>query len=424
MGILLSAMSESASQRAPQDDFWYTQVGSSIGGAPVSADTALRLSTVFACIRVLAETLSSLPLIVFRRTPKGGKERATEHPLYALLHDQPNHWQTSMEWREMMMVHCALRGNAYSEIISARGEPVAELIPLPPDSVTVELLPGKIMRYTLKEHNGTARIIPTSNMFHLRGMSLDGYVGISPIDYERETVSNGLAALQYQGRILKNDGAITTYLNYPGKFKDAENRAEFARQWQAAVTGGNRGKTPILENGMELHNLTVTNRELQYIESRKYTREEIAAIYRVPLVLLQAGDKTQTYASAEQFFDSLVKHTMLPWFYRWEQAISRDLIMPFDEDIFAEFLVDGLLRGDTAARSAFYQIMVEIGAMTRNEVRIKENLNPLPGLDEPVQQPNAGTPGQQPDSDIEPEQKPEGKPKPKPKTRATRKKKT
>lgn len=389
MGLLTNAMT-AGSGRNPHDDFWYRSTGVYAGsGAMVTPDTAMRFSTVFACTRILMETLGSVPLRLFTRLERGRERAETDH-LYGLLHDQPNDWQTSMEFREMMQGHVTLRGNAYAEIISGRGNPVDQLIPLHPDRVEMSRLDNRTLRYYHREEDGSRRDIPARQMFHLRGLSLDGYKGLSVIEYERETVGLGLASVEHQGKIMKNDGKLNAYIKYPGKFKDPERRSEFRDQLQEALTGRNRGKMPVLEDGLEIETLGLTNREIQYIETRKFTREEIAGIFRIPLVLLQAGDRTQTYASAEQFFLSFVKFTMVPWFFRWEQAIQRDLVL--NPNQYAKFIVEGLLRGDTAARKELYNEGITDGWLTRNEVREKEDMNPLPGLDEPLQQLNMSPP--------------------------------
>lgn len=389
----INANSSSEISRSEHNDFWYSPITSNGGGMPMNSDSAMRISTVYACIKILSETLGSVPLNLYKQLTRG-KEKDITNPRYRLMHDAPNDWQTSIEFLEMLQSHAALRGNGYAEIISGVRNPIEQLIPLNPDRVRVELLlRQKTFRYVYSDPVGDVRVIPKENMMHIRGLTLDGYTGLSPIDYERETFMLSMKATRYQNNVMTNDGQSPIALQYPGRFKDQEHRKSFANQWSEATTGKNRGKTPVLEDGMTVQKLGLTNREIQYIESRKFTREEIAGIFRIPLVLLQAGDKAETYASAEQFFLSFVKFTMVPWFRRWEQAMNRDLLFD-NHELFFKFITEGLLRGDSAARSSFYNIMTSIGAMTRNEVREHENMNPREGLDEPLQQMNMTTPNQ------------------------------
>lgn len=369
----------------PADDFWYQSLGNiSTSGTRVSPESAMQLSAVYACIRVLSETLAQVPLILYRRTPDGGKERAVDHPLYPLLKLQPNRWQTSFEWREMMEGHLALRGNAYSEIIYARNGAVEELIPINPDRVRMELLPEiDSFRWIVKNEDGRERVVLKNSMMHLMGLSSDGLMGLNPIAVERENIGEALGSQQYGSTFYANGAAMPGWIEKQNVFKDDDARAKFRSSWQASQTGNNKHKTPVLENGMKYHQLGITHTDQQYLEMRRFKIEDIARMFRVPAVLLQHEGKTQTYGSAEQFFLAFVKFTMAPWFVRWEQAITRDLIVN-DDVYFAEFMVDGLLRGDTAARKEMYHSGITDGWLTRNEVRQSENRNPLEGLDEPL----------------------------------------
>ena len=366
----------------PADDFWYGPI--SRGAAPVSPDTALRLSVVWACVKVLSETVGSTPLHLYRRLPDGGKERATDHPLSALIRQRPNRWQTAMEWREMMQGHLALRGNAYSEILSdARGR-ITDLVPIHPDHVSVEVMDSGMPRYRVREKIGT-RVLLWSEMLHIRGLSADGYVGLSPIECERETIGEAIGAQDYGGRFYANDAQASRWIEFPGNFKTQEDRQRFRESWQASQVGFNRFKTPVLEAGMKLHETGIKHTDAQFLEMRRYKDSDIARIFRVQPH--KVGILTDaTFSNIEQQSIEFVQDTMLPWFVRWEQALTMALLDQDErDDMFFEFLVNGLLRGDAAARSAYYGSGIQDGWLVRNEVRAMENMNPIEGLDKPLE---------------------------------------
>lgn len=386
--LLSSIFRKSAGPPDPTDDFWFSPLGwPSKAGPVVSAETAMRLSTVFACVRILAETAASLPLILYERLERG-KQRAPDHPLYDVLHDQPNPWQTSFEWVEMMQAHVALRGNAYSEIVPGpRRGAVEQLVPFHPDRVQPMRLDNGGVRYQV---DGGQRTLEAFQMFHLRGLSTDGLEGLSPIDQAaREPVGIALAAEDYVSRFYANDAQPRGIIEWEGSFKN-DDADKWKQSWQKAQTGARRHSVAVLEKGMKYHEVGMTNRAAQFIEARKFQKEDIAQIFRVPLHLLQALDRA-TFNNVEQLDLDFVTHTMRPWFRRWEQAIGMRLIVEDNDRFFAEFLVDALLRGDTAARYEAYSKAITDGWMTRNEAREKENLNPLDGLDEPLQQMNMGS---------------------------------
>lgn len=384
-----------AIDRGPADDFWYQPVGMvTSAGMRVSPEQAMRLTVVYACVKVLAESVAQLPLHIYRRRDDGGKDRAVNHPLYRILHRRPNRWQTSFEWREMMMGHLALRGNAYSEIVVSPNGRIRELIPLHPDRVSIDVLDPDTgsYRYRVRNDQGQERTIPAGSMFHLRGLSSDGLIGLNPIEQEREAIGLTLAAQDYGARFYQNGATPPGWIEFPGHFKDDEARRKFRESWQEAQVGANRHKIAVLERGMKYHELGIKHTDAQFLETRKYQDVDIARIFRVPPHKVGILDKA-TFSNIEQQSIEFVTDTLMPWLIRWEQAILRDLITREDE-YFAEFSVEGLLRGDAKARGEFYASGITNGWLTRNEVRIKENLNPLDGLDEPLQPLNMATVGQ------------------------------
>lgn len=381
-----------SSNRSPVDDFWFQPIISTTTGVRVSPERAMMLSTVYACIKVLAETVAQLPFILYERLDNEGKGRARKQPLYRTLGVRPNKWQTSFEWREMMQAHAALRGNGYSEIIYSANGRILQLIPLHPDRVKLRLLSDTNFYYDYTEKNGHTRRINRGQMFHLRGLSFDGFNGISPIEYERESIGEAIAAQEYGARFFQNDATPRGWVEHPGKFKDDDARNNWIRQWKAARTGANRHSTAVLERGMKYHEVGVTNKDIQFLETRKYKDVDIARIFRISPHKIGILDKS-SFNNIEHLGLEFVTDTMMPWFRRWEQAVSRDLIV--DEDrYFAEFLVDSLLRGDMKSRSEMYTASITSGWLTRNEVRKKENMNPIDGLDKPLEQLNMAPAGE------------------------------
>lgn len=356
--------------------------GESSSGIAVTPDRAMQVSAVYACVRVLAESMGQLPVGVFQKGRDGSKTSLYDSDLYEKLHWQPNDFQTSQEFREMMTAHVALRGNGYA-FANWKGDKLLELLPFHPGNVEVTQNSDWSLNYKVTMAGGTVKLIPAANMFHLRGITLNGYAGISPIAYHRNTVGLSLATERHGARLFKNGARPGGVLSTPNKLSpDAAGR--ISRSWKSAHGGDNSGGTAVLEEGMTYASVGMSNEDAQYLETRKFQVEEIARIFRVPTVLLYTSDKTSTYASAEQFFLSFVKFTLLPWVKRWEQCIRRDLIHKADRKsgIYVELNLDGMERGDIKARYEAYGTGIEKGILSANEVRGKENMNPRDGGDD------------------------------------------
>ena len=374
----------SSSDRSSWGDFNFEPVSArSVSGLRVSADAAMRLAAVYACVRILSETMASLPLVVYRARADGGKDRVTDHWLYRVLGKKPNRYQNPFEWREMLQGHLALRGNAFCQILTnGRGE-IIELIPIHPDRVRMELLPGGDFRYRIRDQAGQEMVLPRGEIWHLRGLSSDGLMGLSPIELSRESLGTALAAQDYGARFFNNDAKPTGgWIEFPGNFKDAEAKRVFRESYQVAQSGANRGKVLVLENGMKFHEVGVTNKDAQFLELRKFQITDIARLFRVPPHMIADLDRA-TFSNIEQQSLEFVMHTMTPWAERWEAAIEADLMLEGDE-LEVEFDFANLMRGDAASRSAYYQSGIQNGWLTRNEARAAENLNPIAGLDQPL----------------------------------------
>jgi HK97 family phage portal protein len=386
MGIfnLFDRFKVSTSDRSPWGDFFFEPVSvRSVSGMRVSADSAMRLAAVYACVRILSETMASLPLVVYRARADGGKDRVTDHWLYRLLGKKPNRYQNPFEWREMLQGHLALRGNAFCQILAnGRGE-ITELIPVHPDRVRMELLAEGDYRYRIQNQTGHELVLPRGEVWHLRGLSSDGLLGLSPIELSRESLGMALAAQDYGARFFNNDAKPTGgWIEFPGNFKDNEAKRVFRESYQAAQSGANRGKVLVLENGMKFHEVGVTNKDAQFLELRKFQITDIARLFRVPPHMIADLDRA-TFSNIEQQSLEFVMHTMTPWAERWEASIEADLMLDGDE-LEIEFDFANLMRGDAASRSAYYQSGIQNGWLTRNEARIAENLNPISGLDQPL----------------------------------------
>jgi HK97 family phage portal protein len=369
----------------PWDDYWYSRPGwDSAAGMAVTPETAMKLSAVFACVRVRSESLATCPLVVYKRLPNGGKVRAPEHPLYQVLHNSPNIWQTSVEFVEMMQAHLDLRGNAFARILPGPRGAIDQLIPLHPDLVQVFRLPNGRLKYQVSSRF-TAEVdwYMQEEIFHLRGLTSDGLVGLSPIAVQRETIGTGLGLQDYGARFFANDATTRTWIKNPGKFKDDAARDRFRENYQKSQTGENRHKTAVLEEGLELHAIGLSNRDSQFLEANLNTREEICGIYRVPPhkigILMRATNNNIEHQGIEFVTDAIQ-----PAATRWERRINTDLIDPISDaldgsdEYFAEFIVGGLLRGDMKSRYDAYAIGRNWGWLCPDTICEFEGMNPLP----------------------------------------------
>lgn len=392
-GLFSSLVAEGvSSQRNAADDFWFTDVGPvSASGVHVSHDRAMQIAAVFACVKVIAETESALPLFMYQRAPNGDKQRLNEHPLDELLHDKPNAEHSAMEFREMMMAWCLLRGTAIAEIVPGSRGAVQELIPIHPDYVR----PVKGQRrgewfIEVNEPDAPATMRPREDYFILRAMTTkrDSIFGLDPISAERHSIGSALALQDYAGRFFKNDAQSGGIIQHPGHFKDEADVRRFREGWQRASTGENTHSTRVLEHGMEFKQVTLTNEQAQFLETRKYHDNDIARIFRVPPHKVGILDRA-TFSNIEMQSIEFVVDTMLPWLVRWEQAVKRDLMTRQDRGRFVEHNVSGLLRGDIESRYRAYAVGRNWGWLSANDVRRMENMNSIgPNGDEYLQPTN------------------------------------
>jgi HK97 family phage portal protein len=351
--------------------------GTAGAGINVSPETAMRFSTVFACVKVIAEDVAKLPLHLYRRRKDGGKERATDHPLSWLMNTRPNPWMSSFNFREMGTGHLALRGNSYSVIERATlGGAVSALIPLHPDRVTVEQQADFALKYTLRRPGMDPKTFAEGEVLHVCGMTLDGITGLSPIAYQRDTVGLAMAASRFGSKVFANGAKMGGFLMTPAKFKDPKRADTLAADFDDKTSGENANKTVVLEEDMKWVKASMTSEDAQYLETRKFQRQEIAGIFRVPPHKI--GDlERATFTNIEHQGMEYVTDCLMSYLVRWEQAMNYSLLTPKEQGkYYFEFLVDGLLRGDIASRYTAYQTAINDGIMSPNEVRAKENMNP------------------------------------------------
>lgn len=369
--------------RSPWGSFWFEPISRMTGsGVRVSADSALQLSAVFACARVLSESFAILPFRLYKPRVGGGRQRVTDHWLYRLMAKAPNRWQTPFEWREMMQGHLALRGNAFNQIVEDGRGGIAELLPLHPDRISLEMVSEYGYRYRYTRGDGSQVYFTPDQVWHIRGMSGDGFLGYNPIEIARESLGEALQYQSYSSRFYANNARPPMWIEYPGKFVDKTARETFRETLQSAQTGMNRGKTLVLDQGMKLHDVNVNQKDMQFIEARQMKVPEIARLFRVPPHKI--GDLSKaTFSNIEQQAIEFWQDTMQPWAERWESSIECKLLGP-ESGLEVEFDMRAMMRGDSVARAKYIHNMVLDGVLTRNEGREMEGFDPIEGLDEPL----------------------------------------
>lgn len=378
MGFLVRAIGRLPARA--QQRSWPAMLGEG-GFGGVSEEGALRLAAVYACVKVLSETVASLPLILYERLERG-KRRATERPLYRLLHDDPNPLMTAFEWREALTAHVVLWGNAYCEIeFSNAGEPIA-LWPLRPDKMVDIRRAGDQLTYVYELPGGRSMPLAGDRVLHIRGLSPDGLRGYSVIsDFARRLVGMGTAIESFGATFFSNGARPGGVLQHPAKLSD-EAYENLRESWSARHEGlNNAHRVAILEEGMTFQAIGTPPEEAQFIESMKFNRSQIASIFRIPPHLIGDLDKA-TFSNIEQQSIEFKTYTMEPWLVRWQQAINSRLLSDGERvSYFAEFLADALLRGDTVSRYQAHSIGRQNGWLSANDIREIENLNPIEGGD-------------------------------------------
>jgi len=381
-GIRPKAMTSDALERLIIETFGSTKTAS---GQNINSTTAMQAMAVHSCVKIKADSIAQLPCHLY--IEKGNtKEKAKDLRLYRLLHRQPNEWMTAPEFWGMCSACLDLRGNFFALKTGLPGREVQELIPIPigrVEEVIQEANYGLFYKIRRPDGSGTD-IVPGNRIFHVRGLVLDGFTGLNPIEYARESVGLDQALAKHGAKLFSHGTMIGGVLQMPGSFKDRTMAQKFLNDFNDHYSSvENAHKTALLEQGVTWQKMAMTSVDSQFLEARNFQKKEIVDLFfGLPLSMLQSGDKVATYASADAFDLEYVKYALTPRLVNIEMAIYRDLLTEAQkENYFAKFSTGGLLRGDTAARTAYYQGMVNIEAMNPNEVRELEDMNPYNGGD-------------------------------------------
>ena len=358
-------------------------MGGSSSGKVVTERTAMQMTAVYACVRILSEAIAGLPLNLYRYNAEGGKEKAFDHPLYLLLHDEPNSEMSSFVFRETLMTHLLLWGNAYAQIIrNGKGEIVA-LYPLMPNKMTVNRDDNGQLYYiyqkSMEEAPKTKDFYvrrETSDVLHIPGLGFDGLVGYSPIAMAKNAIGLAIATEEYGSKFFANGAAPSGVLEHPGTIKDP---SKIRDSWMSQFGGSaNSGKIAVLEEGLKYTPISISPEQAQFLETRKFQINEIARIFRVPPHMVGDLDKS-SFSNIEQQSLEFVKYMLDPWVVRWEQSIQRTLLTPSEKkSYFVKFNVEGLLRGDYQSRMNGYATARQNGWMSANDIRELENLDRIP----------------------------------------------
>ena len=367
-----------AEDRSPWGNFWFESTGVRTGsGMRVTPDTAMSLSAVFRAVSLVSGHMALLPLFFYHR---GTRKRILDHPVLKLLNSRPNRWQNAFEWREMMQGHIELRGNAYNEIYSDGKGEIQELIPRHPDKVKIEVMPDGDYRYRITNPDGSVRTVARGSIWHIRGLSSDGIIGMAVLEYARESFGLGLAAKSYGARFFANDAKPTGgWIEYPGAYANPTQKQMVRESLQEAQSGMNRGKLMMMDYGMKYHEVGPTNEDMQFLGTQAHSVNDIARWFGVPPHKI--GDlSASTNNNIEQQALEYVQDGLLTRTRRNAAAIESDLLFD-DEEIDVEYDFSMLMRGDSTALSNYITKMTNNGVFTRNEGRAMVGKDPLPGLD-------------------------------------------
>ena len=357
--------------------------GRTTSGKPVNERTAMQTTAVYACVRILAEAVASLPLHVYEYQDDGGKKLVHDHPLYYLLHDEPNPEMTSFVFRETLMSHLLIWGNAYAQIIRDGAGRVLGLYPLLPDKMEVQRDDKGNIYYVYSRNSDENPMfkeygnikLKAEDVLHIPGLGFDGLIGYSPIAMAKNAVGMTLACEEYGASFFANGANPGGVLEHPGVLKDPSKVRE---SWNSVYRGVNNAhKIAVLEEGMKYQQIGIPPEEAQFLETRKFQINEIARLYRIPPHMVGDLDKS-SFSNIEQQSLEFVKYTLDPWVIRWEQSLQRSLLLPGEKGkYFIKLNVDGLLRGDYQSRMNGYAVGRQNGWFSANDIREMENMNPI-----------------------------------------------
>lgn len=357
---------------------------SSSSGKSVSQTSALSVTAVYSCVRILSEAIAGLPLHTYKCRSNGGKEKAIDHPLYFILHDEPNPEMTSFVFRETMMSHLLLWGNAYAQILrNGKGDVIA-LYPLAPSRMTVDRASNGRIYYTYStsdDDNPKLKskgqvYLKAEDVLHIPGLGFDGLVGYSPIAMARNAIGMAMACEEYGAKFFANGASPSGVLEHPSTIKNPDKLRE---SWNSLFKGSsNSHQIAVLEEGLKYQPISISPNEAQFLETRKFQINEIARIFRIPPHMIGDLEKS-SFSNIEQQSLEFVKYTLDPWVTRWEQSICRRLFKDSEKaKYFVKFNVDGLLRGDYQSRMNGYATGRQNGWLSANDIRELENMNQIP----------------------------------------------
>ena len=385
-------------------DDQFISMGPPAAGIDVNEWNAIQLSAVYACIRLLSETLAQLPLNVIETTTDGNRP-VPDHPVAVLLRDSPNPWMTSFNFRQMLQSHVSGWGNGYAFIERAGSGYPLGIYPLLPDRTDPELDNGTLIYKTVI--NNTEETLRPDMVLHVSSMGYDGLRGWSPLSMFKEAISVGLATQRFGARFFGSGANLSGVLQHPGRLKrkaekpDDPSPIDRLREQFAALYGGihNSHSVAVLEEGMQYARIGIPPEDSQFLETRKFTISDVARIYNVPSHMINDLERA-TFNNISELSIGFLRYTMTPWLVRWEQELNRKLFPEREQGRYrVKFNVGGLLRGTQKERAEYYKMAVEGGWMSRNEVRRLEDLNPVDGLDNYLIPLNMGDGQQPPNSD-------------------------
>lgn len=345
--------------------------GRAKSGVDVTLRAALGVSTVFACVKVIAEGLAQVPCKIYRVTSEGGRTEARDHPLWPLLYRKPNAEQTAFEFREQVAAHWLLTGNAFVLVMRNQRGRVDELLPIEPGFVRYEQAADRSMRYWIRLTEKSAEVeVPASLMWHIRGATWNGFAGMDVLRLARDSIGLAMATESFGSEMFANGVRVSGHLEVEGT-PSAETLAQIRSSWGQIHQGaGNRLQTALLAGGVKFHPHDIKADEAQYIETRKFLVPEICRFFRVMPIMVGHQDGTASYASVEQMFLAHRTHTLGPQFERFEQSAECALLTPAEREQYEIELVEhGLTRGTALERAQMLAILRQNGAITGNDMR-------------------------------------------------------
>ncbi|BDR87274.1 phage portal protein [Clostridium tetani] len=355
--------------------------GGTSSGKVVNERTAMQTTAVYACVRILAESIASLPLHLYKYSEDGGKNKAINHSVYYLLHDEPNPEMTTFVFRETLMSHLLLWGNAYAQIIRDGRNQVLAMYPLLPNKITVNRADNGEIYYIYTKNNDDGKgygqvILRDYEVLHIPGLGFDGMIGYSPIAMAKNAVGMCIACEEYGASFFANGANPGGVLEHPGIVKDPKRVRE---SWNSVYQGSsNAHRVAVLEEGMKFQSIGIPPDQAQFLETRKFQLDEIARLFRIPPHMIGDLDRS-SFSNIEQQSLEFVKYTLIPWVIRWEQVIQKSLLSSKEKGkYFVKFNVDGLLRGDYESRIRGYAVGRQNGWISSNDIRELEDMNPIP----------------------------------------------